>query len=304
MSQAGGVYTVMILFIAVTLYYLWTYPRIQPFEQDPAQVDYAESLALPLTLTNSVGASLRLIPAGIYERGSPEDERGRHDDEFAHPVRIPSPFYMAAKPVTQEQFERVMGYNPSFFSGPGDLPVEFVTWEEALQFCNALSRMEALDAVYEKAEGQWVFHTKRNGYRLPTEAEWEFACRAGTRTPFYTGRANPIPLGRDNAWRAAWHRHNARGRTQPVALREPNGWGLYDMLGNVWEWCWDWYAPYPRGVDPRITGPREGDERVIRGGGWYSTTRETRSASRKSRDPFAPWNSLGFRVARNATDMD
>ncbi len=300
-NQAGGLYAVLMLFISVTIYYIWAYPRIQPFDQDPAQVAYAEATGLPLAKTNTAGMVLRLVPAGIYERGSPETERGRRDDERAHPVRISHPFYLAATPVTQAQFEWVMGYNPSFFDGPETLPVEFVSWVEGVEFCNRLSLLEGLEPVYEQEGGRWIYRKDRNGYRLPTEAEWEFACRAGTRTPFYTGRANPVPLGRDNVWRAAWHRHNSHGRTQPVGMREPNRWGLYDLLGNVWEWCWDWYGPYPRGVDPPMAGPRTGSERVIRGGGWYSPTRETRSAARQRRDPEAPWNSLGFRVARNAS---
>lgn len=309
-KQTGGRYVLLIIAMAVLSYYVWSYPRIQPFRQDPAQVSYAEGTGHALAVTNSLGMVFRLIPSGIYERGSPPTERGRRDDEFAHPVRISTPFYMAATPVTQAHYEIVMGHNPSFFDGHPDRPVEYVTWAEALLFCNALSRLEGLEKVYEQEDGRWHFREERAGYRLPTEAEWEFACRAGTRTPFYTGRANPVPLGRDNAWRAAWHRHNAHGRTQPVALREPNAWGLYDMLGNVWEWCWDWYAPYPRTVDPLMTGPDRGTARVIRGGSWYSTTRDTRCASRSARDPALPWNSLGFRVVlpvaahRNITIMN
>ncbi len=303
-NQSGGLYAVLLILFLVTVYYIWTYPRIQPFDQDPAQVAYAEAAGLALSVTNTIGMTLRLIPTGIYERGSPKDERGRRSDEYAHPMRISTPFYMGSTPVTQEQFEEVMGYNPSFFNDRSGLPVEFVSWAEAIEFCNRLSRRAGLQEVYEQENGEWVVHLDRNGYRLPTEAEWEFACRAGTRTSFYTGRSSPAVLGRDNVWRAAWHRHNARGRTQPVGLREPNRWGLYDMHGNVWEWCWDWYGPYPRDIDPPPAGPARGDKRVIRGGGWYSKTWETRSANRGQRDPAAPWNSLGFRVVRSVALPD
>jgi len=297
-SQAVGMYGVLIVLLVGTVLYMGSYPRIRPFRQDPAQEQYARQAGLPLAVTNSLGMVFRLIPSGIYQRGSPPTERGRRPDEYMHPVRISTPFYMAATLVTQEQFEEVMGYNPSFFDGRARLPVEFVSWEESLLFCNALSRREGREEVYvyEQEDGRWRFHPDRSGYRLPTEAEWEFACRAGTDTPFYTGPTSPMPMSRDTVWRAAWHRHNARGSTHPVAQREPNTWGLYDMLGNVWEWCWDWYAPYPRRLDPPPTGPRRGTQRVIRGGGWYSPTHETRSASRMGRDPALPWNSLGFRV--------
>lgn len=300
MQRLGGRNKLVIGAVAllIILYYVATYPRIQPFTQDPAQREYAQRTGTALATTNSVGMVLRLIPPGLYQRGSPETERGRRENEFPHPVRIYAPFYLSATEVTQGQFDAVMAYNPSFFDGNPERPVEFVSWEEAIRFCNELGKREGLDAVYEQEDGRWIYHPDRHGYRLPTEAEWEFACRAGTSTPYHTGPARPVPLGRDNVWRAAWYRFNAKGATRPVGQREPNGWGLYDMHGNVWEWCWDWYGPYPRVLDPKLTGPDRGRERVIRGGGWYSASREVRSAYRTGRAPDAPWNSLGFRVAR------
>lgn len=283
--------------------YVVAKPRFKPVVFDQDQAAFAEAYQWSLALTNEIGIVLRLIPAGFYHRGSPNDERGRSRDEFRHPIRVAEPFYMAVTETTQRQFENVMGYNPSYFEKTADAPVEYVTWEEALRFCNALSEREGLKQAYSVQDEVWIWDEQADGYRLPVEAEWEFAARAGTSTAFYTGDAKHLVQTRKHAWRAAWMRSNAHGSTQPVGLREPNAWGLYDMSGNVWEWCWDRYAPYPVTIDPPFAGPSEGEQRSVRGGSWYSAWKDVRSASRQGRDPATPGNSVGFRVVRSVISL-
>ncbi len=189
------------------------------------------------------------------------------------------PYRLAAFPVTQEQYARVTGERPS--SAEGDrLPVEGVSWWDAARFCNALSRDEGLTASYrldsERATVDW--DTAADGYRLPTEAEWEHACRAGTADARY-GPLDEI----------AWHRGNSAERIHEVGGRQPNAWGLYDMLGNVWEWCWDHY-------DPEVYG----SYRVLRGGGWFDEHWSCRASVRRRSHPTFRIDDVGFRVARSA----
>lgn len=273
--------------------------RLHPFEQDPVQWDYATTSGYALEITNSLDMVFRLVPPGVYLRGSPMDEPWRTLDERQHEVRIPTPFYMAATEVTQAQFTQVMGTNTSFIKTRPTTPVDSMTFIQALEFCNRLSEMEGLTPVYIQAAVGWEQDLSNDGYRLPLEAEWEYACRAGTTTAFYTGGLTPLSKGARNAERAAWYAENAKGSPHEVATREPNGWGLYDMLGNVQEWCWDWYAAYPLTSEILLSGPVRGNQgRVIRGGCWYDRIEFIRAASRKPYSPFEPSNVLGFRVAR------
>jgi len=189
----------------------------------------------------------------------------------AHEVTITKPFYMGKYKVTQEQYAQVMGTNPSRFRGPR-LPVETVSWDDAQEFCKKVS---------EKT-GQTV--------RLPTEAGWEFACRAGTTTVYYTGDTE-ADLGR-----AAWYGVNSKGTTHPVGQKEPNAWGLYDMHGNVWEWCQDWYKKYEGGAAADPTGPATGTYRVVRGGVWLFSPGYCRSAARYGRAPVQRDYTGGFGV--------
>ncbi len=275
-------------------------PSIQPFVQEPGQAAYADRIGLPIATTNSLGMVMRLIPPGTYTRGSPLDERGRRQDERQHTVHITHTFYMAATETTQRQYEQVMGVNPSSVTdGREKVPVDSMTFGEALTFCNRLSELEGLEPVYEQQGNVWVAYHERDGYRLPLEAEWEYAARATTEEAFYTGPIEPTYQGRRNLWRAAWYTATSRGRPQAVGLREPNGWGLYDMLGNVWEYCWDWYAEYPLTPEFDLRGPsRSNQGRVIRGGCWYDKIERCRVATRRFHFPADPLNVLGFRVAR------
>ena len=193
-------------------------------------------------ITNSIGMWLAPVDPGEFVMGSPADEAGHEPDETQHKVRITKPFFLGVYQVTQSQYAAVMGNNPSYFRGEdlpaesrGDLPVESVSWFDAVAFCKKLSAKEG------------------KTYRLPTEAEWEYACRAGSTAPF-AGDGDINDIG--------WYQWNSGEMTHPVGLLQPNDWGFYDMQGNVWEWCSDWYAPYPPGDATDPTGPATGTTRV------------------------------------------
>jgi formylglycine-generating enzyme required for sulfatase activity len=207
---------------------------VAPFDSDQAkalQKAWADHLDTPVQITNPLGMKLNLIPPGEFAMGSPKSEPGRWDDETQHLVKITKPFYLSAHEVTQAQYEQVMGKNPSYFSVSGNgkgrvsgdtsqLPVERVSWNDAVEFCRKLSDEEGVE------------------YRLPTEAEWEYACRAGTTTAYSFGN-DVAQLGE-----YAWYADNSENTSHAVGEKKPNAWGLYDMHGNVWEWCQDWFGPY------------------------------------------------------------
>jgi len=232
-------------------------------------------------ITNSIGQTFVLIPAGTFMMGSPKDEPKRYDDERRHRVTITKAFYMQTTEVTQKQWETVMGNNPSRFKGD-NLPVEKVSWRDVQEFIEKLNRKE-----------------KTNKYRLPTESEWEYACRAGTTTPFYAGRCISTDQANYNGNypMPGCSKGKFRGKTVNVGSFSPNAWGLYDMHGNVYEWCADWYGKYPRGPVTDPTGPTKGAGRVNRGGSWYYGAGSARSAIRWTIPGYGD-NYLGFRVAR------
>ena len=212
--------------------------------------------------------------------------------------------------VTQELYHAVMGNNPSNFSSnpaegeiQGKRPVELVTWFDAVEFCNRLSEREGLTPVYTITgrtpatghpitEATVTVNWSANGYRLPTEAEWEYACRAGSTTNWHFGNTESELVN------YAWYSVNSNSRTHQVGLKLPNAWGLHDMHGNVWEWCWDrWANTFPNPADlnnPR--GPASGDIRVVRGGSWSSTASDTQSAIRGSSNPGLRNFNRGFRL--------
>ncbi len=249
------------------------------------------------TVTNSIDMKFARIPAGSFIMGAPKEEGGPAN-EAQHRVSISRPYYLGAFEVTQAQYRRVMGTTPSHFAAgaPGaedvrgldtrDFPVEQVTWAQAVEFCEKLSRLPA-----EKKAGR--------RYRLPTEAEWEYACRAGTTTAFAFGDTISSKLANFHGvkpYRDA-EEGPALNRTAAVGSYKPNAWGLYDMHGNVWEWCSDFYSDTPppgRVVDP--AGPARGTERVIRGGSHAYTGMHARSARRSNQAPDTFGNSVGFRV--------
>ena len=232
-------------------------------------------------VTNSIGMKLPLIPAGEFMMGSPATESYRRDNETQHRVSITKPFYLGETEVTQEQYQKVMGSkNPSGFQGPQN-PVENVSWADAVEFCGKLSAMPA-----EKTAG--------HVYRLPTDAEWEYACRAGTTTAYSFGD-DASGLGD-----YGWFDGNSDSSTHPVGEKKPNAWDLYDMHGNVWEWCQDWYGEYPSGSATDPTGATSGSHRVNRGGSWNYYAWICRSARRGWRTPERRYDDLGFRVLRSS----
>jgi formylglycine-generating enzyme required for sulfatase activity len=241
---------------------------------------------LPRTVVNAVGMAFVAIPPGRFQMGSPDTEPGRREHEGPqHPVVISRPFYMGLCPVTQGQFERVMGKNPSAFSrghgGSPEHPVEMVSWHDAAAFCEALGRLPG-----EQMHGR--------AYRLPTEAEWEYCCRAGTTGPFSVG---------DKLTPADCHFASAAGktghtRTEAVGKHRANGFGLLDMHGNVQEWVNDWYDEYYYFDSPADDppGPARGTLKVVRGGCFTAFANDCRSAARRGHAPTSPSNTTGFRV--------
>ncbi len=266
------------------------------------------------SFTNSVGMTFSLLPAGTFTMGSPADELGRDsDEETQHQVALTESFYMQTTEVTQVQWEAVItssrGSNPSSFSGEGH-PVIGVNWYDAASFANWLSFDEGLIPCYgydtcSSRPGENLSCTNVtlvpgcNGYRLPTEAQWEYAARAGTNTATYNGNLTSTtcdPLD-SNLNKIAWF---CATESTPhfVAWKKPNNCGLYDMLGNVEEWCQDWwdgsdYSPEPQ-TNP--TGDATGLSRVVRGGAYNIIVWGTRSAYRKKRAPEHVWGNLGFRL--------
>ena len=237
----------------------------------------------PKEITNSIGMKLVLIPKGTFMMGSPESEQGRQKNENQHEVTISKDYYLGVYEVTQAQYEKVIGKNPSHFQGAvvgnenADLPVENVSWDDAVEFCKKLSELP------EEKKASRVYH-------LPTEAQWEYACRAGSKTAYlFDDEEGLLP-------EYGWFNRNSSDRTHTVGLLEPNAWGLYDMHGNVWEWCSDWYGEYPKGAVSDPSGPKVGSNRVCRGGSWFHVAAICRSAYR-SRFVPSPRLNLGFRVA-------
>jgi formylglycine-generating enzyme required for sulfatase activity len=213
--------------------------------------------------------------------------------ETAHPVRITKLFELGKYEVTQHQYELVMGTNPSQFKGSDDAPVEQVSWFDAVAFCNELSKREGKKPYY-RILGTEVTIAGGNGYRLPTEAEWEFSCRAGSAALFPFGD-DPNMLGDYE-----WYDKHSEEHNYPIGLKKPNVWGIHDMLGNVREWCADrydkeYYAHSPAADPP---GPSQPKERVVRGGSQFSWWDQCRSADRYSLKPDVRRSSVGFRVAR------
>ena len=246
-------------------------------------------------------ANMVRINSGTFLMGSPNTESRRFSNENQRQVSL-SPFYMGRYEVTQAEFQDIMGINPSHFQGP-NLPVENVSWFDAIEFCNRLSIREGLRPAYTIDGTQVSWDRNANGYRLPTEAEWEFSSRAGTTTPFSTG----ADITSDEANFNGNHPYIVdnppgvyRGTTVPVGSFAPNAFGLYDMHGNVGEWCWDWNVVYSAREETNPSGPATGFYRVFRGGSWNHPADFLRSARRGGNLPNTRVFFLGFRLARNA----
>jgi formylglycine-generating enzyme required for sulfatase activity len=251
------------------------------------------------TVENSLGMTFASIPAGTFTMGSPKTETDRGDDETQHEVKITKGFHLGVHEVTQGQYEKVMGVNPSFFTPTGSgkvkvkvkdtsrWPVECVTWHDAVAFCRKLSALPKEAAA-------------KRTYRLPTEAEWEYACRAGTTTALHYGDnvdsyvanfngLSPYGVGRGGPF----HR-----RPADVGSYQANKFGLFDMHANVMEWCHDWYAAdyYAKSPAEDPSGPADGTEKITRGGAWSNSGKACRSAVRTKLAPDESHYGLGFRV--------
>ncbi len=246
-------------------------------------------------MARGTGPSLVRIKRGTFMMGSPEGRAGFLANTPEHGVTLTHDFWMCQTEVTQAQWEAVMGDNPSnctYGCGP-KLPVHNVSWEMAVDFLNELSRRENLAPCYEKADGTWSWDRSCDGYRLPTEAEWEYATRAGT-TSAYSFGDDASRLGK-----YAWFDDNSGNKAHEVAGKEPNRWGLHDVHGNVWEWVWDWYEEdYGEVVRTDPTGPKTGNSRVLRGGAFIKHAHWLRSANRIWVHPNDGSWSVGLRCAR------
>jgi RNA polymerase sigma factor (sigma-70 family) len=236
--------------------------------------------APPREFTNHIGMKFVWIPPGSFIMGSPNPEKERQKGETQHKVTLTKGYYMGVYPVTQEQWQQIMGNNPSDYKGEKNLPVEMVSWDDCQEF---IMKLRGKD---------------NKPYRLPTEAEWEYGCRAGTKTPFHFGET----ISTDQANYNGNFKYGggkigvSRTKTTPVGSFPANAFGLFDMHGNVYQWCQDRYGDYPRNqvVDPK--GPNDGKGRVMRGGCYYEPPRFCRSAYRTWADPEATFRSFGFRL--------
>ena len=263
----------------------------QVVEVPEAQEARAYLAAMGAEYTNSVGAVLVKIPAGRFTMGSPSGESGRDDDEGQVEVELTRSFWLMTTEVTQGQYRALTGENPSRFEGEAH-PVEQVNWFDAVKYANALSEREDLSPCYRVSGTTvgWPEGLSCTGYRLPTEGEWEYAARGG-EGHVYSGSADVGAV--------AWYRENSGSRTHSVGGKAANGYGLYDMSGNVWEWVWDWYGlTLPGGRDP--VGPKAGSLRVVRGGSWDFTAMYLRVASRSRFNPDDRYTFIGFRLARTS----
>ncbi len=258
---------------------------------DSVQAKPVEGKPYTISLSGNVNLDMIWVKPGSFKMGSPKKEEGRDDDEHQHQVTLTQGYWMGKYEVTQEQYEAVMGAaNPSEFVGK-KLPVQNVSWDDAMEFCTQLTETE-------KEAGRLP---KGYKYTLPTEAQWEYACRAGTETALNNKKNLEFENGEDgeskNLNEVAWYEYNSDEQPHPVGGKKPNALKLYDMHGNVWEWCLDWYGDYPTSAVTDPTGPKKGSEHVVRGGSWSSDVpRYCRSANRGT-DSDDRIIGVGFRVA-------
>ncbi|MDR0704607.1 MAG: SUMF1/EgtB/PvdO family nonheme iron enzyme [Planctomycetaceae bacterium] len=278
---------------------------------DPEAKNLQQKIEKLTTITTPKGMKLRRIPNGRFYMGSHDsDEYLRNNEHPQHRVQITRNLFVGVYPVTQGEFSQLMGFNPSITADKEGCPVDSVTWYSAVEYCNKMSELEELSPFYElkavkrrttgtieKAE---IVVLGGTGYRLLTEAEWEYTCRAGSITPWCYGD-QVMEVGD-----YAWHYDNSSMETHPVGEKKPNSWGLFDMHGNVMEWCHDWYGEFYYQQcsedEENPTGPQEGMAKVLRGGAWQFGAEATRCAYRNSSSPDTSSGVIGFRICRNAPD--
>ena len=258
--------------------------------------------------STTLDSDMILIEGGTFTMGSPTNEPERDADEVQHNVTVGS-FYMAPTEVSQSEYAAVMGINPSEDQGD-DLPVESITWYDAIAYCNALSEAEGLTPCYTVSGTTVTWDRSADGYRLPTEAEWEYACRAGSDTPFNFG--DYVNDSDVNCYNAYGYNNDASGswvngyleHTVSVNEYNANAYGLYNMHGNAAEWVWDWYGDYSTAETTDPTGPESGNYKVVRGGGWNDMPKHIRSAYRMVNPADTSLYSIGMRLVRNAANSE
>jgi formylglycine-generating enzyme required for sulfatase activity len=250
----------------------------------------------PVAVAAARPALVDLVPisGGTFRMGSPESEEGRYPSEGpVHEVRL-APFDCMRFPVTRRLYRQIVGTDPGQPKwAAGKRPVNYVSWLDAVAFCNLLSEREGLTSCYQIDKNDVVtWQRAANGYRLPTEAEWEYACRAGSSTRWSFGDDEASLVEH------AWFDGNSADQPQPVGRKKPNAWGLHDMHGNVLEWCWDWFRPYSEAATTDPDGPPKEEVRVLRGGSFVASARDLRSAVRRGYWLGHHYWFVGFRCAR------
>ncbi|MEI6090292.1 MAG: SUMF1/EgtB/PvdO family nonheme iron enzyme [bacterium] len=274
------------------LAYKWLVPKT------PSNLCLARVTA-NLGYTTSEMNDMVLIPEGTFQMGNTGAYSGYDDERPVHEVTITKPFLLGKYEVTQKLYESVMSNNPSYFKGE-DLPVEQVSRDDAVAFCNKLSEQEGLEPCYSGSGANTSCNFDANGYRLPTEAEWEYACKAGTSTDFYNASltnnvCSPLDANLDLI---GWYCGNSGDKTHDVGQKEPNIFGLYDMSGNVWEFCWDWWGTYTNTSVSDPKGANSGDTRLLRGGSWAFGAKYCRCSLRQTYSSTGSDSNCGFRLSR------
>jgi formylglycine-generating enzyme required for sulfatase activity len=271
----------------------------QPVLKSEPPVPEPEPEEPPLRIVEDIPGLLEMVEllGGAFLMGSPDtDEQAYGDEKPQHEVTV-SRFAMSRFLVTRKLYREIMGQGPSEWQRDQNddrLPANYVSWFEAVDFCNALSQRQSLQPCYRRTGDQVEWDHHANGYRLPTEAEWEYAVRAGTTTRWFCGD-EPAELGK-----YAWFSGNSGDRVQPVGEKEPNSWGFYDLAGNVWEWCWDGYDRYSPDAVINPVGAESAGRRVLRGGAYWDEARDLRSAYRDGDVPVGRDVVIGFRCVRAA----
>jgi formylglycine-generating enzyme required for sulfatase activity len=276
LQSKSTTWTILATFVLTQSPYFW-YDTNSPLKQRSYQAMVQPVVRPPAP------AGFVWVSGGRFTMGSPATEQARTSAEGPQTeVTLTKGFYLGQHEVTQGEYRVVIGSSPSAFTGDTNLPVEQVSWYEATNYCGQLT---ARERTAGRISTNWA-------YRLPTEAEWEYACRAGTTNRFYYGDDPTYSL----LGNYAWYVMNSGSTTHPVGQKQPNPWGLRDMSGNVWEWCSDWDGDYPGGSVSDPTGPTSGSWRVIRGGGWLAVSMNCRSAYHNNASSSFSSSDIGFRV--------